>query len=268
MLTEQGIMEFIKEWRVNVKENFALNRGETDSKMLIQLQETFRDIVKDDDDLVNKFHRWIEQYEGGRNPQMWMFRKYLRNQMRWDETEKKEHQKPSHLLCQMCKGMGVIVDIMLPYNDRTGEYFPDPDFYPGDVDYIVPYPYRMERTTLPCMCQSVNISPDFDTIRERYIEYFSEKKKKYESDEEPGVRIRRMKSKIGGLTERMLTDEAKEARGVNESRKVTGTALEEAGVEVPEGEMPDCFKEDTEEGIKSAIKAFGSKNSDGRILFQ
>jgi len=84
MLSEQGILDFVRDWRANVAENFAKDRGKDSGEMFVQLQKTLAPLVEDDDDLLQKFHRWIENYEGSRNPQVWMFRKHLSSQKQWD----------------------------------------------------------------------------------------------------------------------------------------------------------------------------------------
>lgn len=84
MLTHSGTLEFIEEWRANVSESFAKERGKNNEQTILQLQKTLSELVKDDEDLVCKFHRWIEEYEGSRNPQVWMFRKHLKVQRHWE----------------------------------------------------------------------------------------------------------------------------------------------------------------------------------------
>lgn len=269
MLTETGVEEFIEEWRANVSQSFAKQRGETDASMVSQLQSTLRSLVKDDTDLLNKFRSWIEKYEGNRNPQVWMFRKYLSNLRQVDETTTVYH-KPAHELCGICKGMKVISDIYAPYNDRTAEFVWDDDFFPEDWEngeYQPAFPLRMESTSLPCPCKTTNTAMQLDPrlldFRAKWLEYFTRKnnERPNHDGEHPLDRIKRMKNKMRGFYRGVLTEEAQKERE-EPVYYSEGVAVKDIGEDVPDGEMPDCFKDlDVPEKVTSALSKFGKRNS-------
>jgi hypothetical protein len=210
MATHEDVIKLVKEWRMQVDENYAKIRDKNDHEIIDQLQESLEGLVEDGDDAVRKLRAWLNQRENlNRNPQIWMFRKWLKNIQYDEEPSKPDFLK--HKLCGLCRGTKTL-DCMAPYNMRTQEYmFPD-DLEPGE-DYECSEGWRMEPAWIPCKCSvDTPVSKECRAFREKLIRHTAKLREPYQTGEDVHTRLQRMIRNIKGLSQSMLTEDAKKSK--------------------------------------------------------